>query len=304
MRIHAKQARAGSVLLLSLWALLVLSVAVFGLAKYVNQEIGTMRDDNLALDAKALAHSGVVVALNKNVTVKTPALVASFGQDRGYHVRMVGEGGRMNLNALLAGEDPARLTLLKNYLASRGLKFDQIQKLVDCMLDWVDPDNVRHLSGAEDEGDYHPPNRPFQSLNEVALVKNSGPLVSQPNWQEDFTLIEGVNQVDLQWASARVISCLPGVGAVRAKLLVNVRQGRDQMDGTRDDHVFKDVNEALSFLGISGQAPNGIAGLVAVNIPVWRIISVGTSGKVDRQVEVVAQSREGPNSKIVLWKEN
>ena len=291
-----------SALLLSLWALLVLSVAVFALAKFVNQGIDAVRDSNLSLDAKALDHSGLAIALNPDVSTQTPALVADFGQNRGYHVRMVGEGGKLNLNFLLAGEQPQRLEVLKSYLRYRGLKLAEIQTLVDCMLDWVDPDNLKHLNGAEDEGDYHPANRPFQSLEEVAKVKGSGPLVSLPHWEDDFTLYSN-GTIDLQSASVAVLSCLPGVGEARARLLVQVRQGRDKLDGTLDDHFFKDLNEALSFLGYSAQGPSQLSGLVGLKDPTYHILSIGTSGKVDRQVEVVAQKGSGrPN--ILLWKEN
>jgi len=293
----------GSALLLSLWALLVLSVAVFGLAKFVNQGIEGVRDANLSLDAKALAHSGLVVALNPDVHPQTPALVADFGQNRGYKARMVGEGGKLNLNFLLAGEQPQHLDILKNYLRYRGLKFAEIQTLVDCMLDWVDPDNLKHINGAEDEGDYHPANRPFVSLEEVAKVKGSGPLIAIPHWEDDFTLYSN-GTIDLQSASVAVLSCLPGVGEARARLLVQVRQGPDKLDGTIDDHQFKDLNEALSFLGFSGQGTTSpLSGLVGINDPTYHIISVGTSGKVDRQVEVVAQ-KVGARPNILLWKEN
>jgi len=292
----------GSALLLSLWALLVLSVAVFALAKYVNQGIDTVRDANQSLDAKALAHSGLTVALNPDVHPQTPALVANFGQDRGYKVKMVGEGGKLNLNFLLAGEQPQRIEILKNYLRYKGLKFDQIQRLVDCMLDWVDADNLKHINGAEDDGDYHPANRPFESLDEVAKVKNSGPLVSLPHWKDDFTLYSN-GTIDLQSASVAVLTCLPGVGEPRARLLVQARQGPDKQDGTLDDHIFKDLNEALSFLGYAGQGNNPLSGLVGLNDPTYHITSVGTSGKVDRQVEVVVQ-KLGTRPNILLWKEN
>lgn len=297
-----KNAQKGSALLLSLWALLLLSAVVFALAKYIDQDLDSIRLANVGLDAKALAHSGVAMALNPNVHPQTPTLIANFDSDRGYHVRMVGEGGKLNLNFLLAGERPERLEILKNYLHYRGLKFNEIQTLVDCMLDWVDADHLKHINGAEDEGDYHAANRPFLSLDEVAKVKGSGALLAVPHWQDDFTLYSN-GTIDLQSASVAVLSCLPGVGEARARLLVQIRQGPDKLDGTIDDHIFKDLNEALSFLGFSGQGNNPLTGLVGLNDPTYHIISVGTSRKVDRQVEVVAQ-KVGNRPNILLWKEN
>ena len=293
--------RNGSALLLSLWALLVLSVAVFALAKYVNQEIDAVREGNLGLDAKALAHSGLTVALHPLVSQRTPLLVADFGQGRGYRVRIIGEGGKLDINKLLEGEQRERLDLLRSYLRYRGLKPNESQRLIDCMLDWVDPDNIKHLNGCEDDGDYHPANRPFRSVDEIAKVKGAGPLVSQPHWQDDLT-IYGDGTIDVQSASLAVLSLLQGVGEARARQFIQIRRGRDKVDGTLDDHIFKQ-EEVSSFLGISQQNQSQPAVTLGVVSTYFRIISIGTSGKVDRQVEVVAQKVPG-NPNILLWKEN
>jgi type II secretory pathway component PulK len=284
-------------MLLSLWAILVLSVAVFALAKYVEQEFGAVQEGNIGLDAKALAHSGLQLALNKGVTPRTPALVAEFGQGRGYRVKIVGESGKLNLNELLRSQDPNDLTILKNYLALKGLKLMEIQRLVDCMLDWIDPDNLKHLSGAEDEGDYHPANGPFKSLEEVAKVKGSEPLVSLPNWQDDFT-VDSDGTIDPQYASPEVLACIPGIGAARANLLIQVRRGRDQVDGTIDDHTLTPA-DLSNILGLTNGST--LTARVRLGSTTFRITSVGTSGKVERRVVVVALK---PQGKIISWKEN
>ena len=53
----------GSALILSLWALLLLSAAVFAWVKLIEQDIAVSGDANSALDARALAESGVAIAL-------------------------------------------------------------------------------------------------------------------------------------------------------------------------------------------------------------------------------------------------
>jgi hypothetical protein len=169
------------------------------------------------------------------------------------------------------------------------------------MLDWVEPGNVKHLNGAQDEGDYHPAHRPFLSLDEVAKVKGSGPLVSQENWQANFT-IYSQGPIDLQYASFEVLSVLPGIGEPQAKRFLTVRRGPDGIDGTPDDKVFKDPAEFYTFLGLVPSQSQFLDGIIGFNDPTFHITSIGQSGKVYRQVDVVTQ-KMGGNPVILLWKE-
>ncbi|HEV7869221.1 MAG TPA: hypothetical protein VGO90_16150, partial [Chthoniobacteraceae bacterium] len=51
--------RAGSALLLVLWALLMLSAAVFAFAKWVQQDIVLHGQANREIEARAMAYSGI-----------------------------------------------------------------------------------------------------------------------------------------------------------------------------------------------------------------------------------------------------
>src|SRR5580658_712461 len=68
MKPPAFHRRRGSVLILALWALLLLSAAVFAWVKFIQQNAVYTGEANSGLDAKALAHSGVMVALHPQVT--------------------------------------------------------------------------------------------------------------------------------------------------------------------------------------------------------------------------------------------
>lgn len=299
------QSQRGSTLLIALWALFLLSFIIFEWAKYEDKEIEMDGQANLAMQAKALAHSGVQVALHPGVTRMTPLLTADFGMGRSYHVTMVGEGGKLNINYLLAGEDPMKIAYLKQYLVTkRGLNFQQRETLVDCMLDWVDPNSrARHrLNGATDSENYHPAHRPFVSVDEIAQVKGSEPLVSQPNWKDDFTVVSS-GPLDLEAAPADLIALVPGIGDARAQRFVKYRQGQDGIDGTKDDHVFHDINECISFLGLSQDQFAQISGLLSFHDPIVRIHSVGEAAKVDRQVDVVARKAPGAPPQILQWTE-
>ena len=64
---------------------------------------------------------------------------------------MTGEGGRLNLQTMLVGENPAQIEVLRKYLEIKGIDLNERDQMIDTLLDWVDPDNLVRLNGAEDE---------------------------------------------------------------------------------------------------------------------------------------------------------
>ncbi len=93
------------------------------------------------------------------------------------------ERGKLNLNALANLPDPqARIPVILRY--KRLFEFVQVDpKLVDAIVDWVDPDEIPEPDGAE-SGYYQtvrPPykaaNAPLQSFDELLLVKGLTPEV-------------------------------------------------------------------------------------------------------------------------------
>jgi type II secretory pathway component PulK len=304
----------GSALILSLWALMLLSAAVFAWVKLIDQDISVATQANAELEALAFAHSGVNVAVHPNVSRATPILHKRFSPARGYDVRLTSEAGKLNLRWLFREavgnqQSPlatAKLTLFKRYLERRGLTFEQRQALVDCILDWLDPDNLQRINGAEEEPNYHPPNRgEFLSVDELAQVKNSKPLTSQAGWRDDFTIFSQPGLIDLQSAPLELLEILPNVGDANARRFLQIRAGPDKLDGTEDDRIFKDLNEALRFLNIGSTAAQELAQFVTVepNPPILRIESVGQSGKVYRQIEAVAGRVQGGQPTFLWWKE-
>jgi len=300
--------RGGSVLILSLWALLLLSAAIFAWLKFIDQNIALTGERNNGLQAKALAHSGVMVALNPQVTRLTPLLTQQMTPERGYQVQMTGEAGKLNLNWLFTPPqtpDPGKIAMFDRYLQGRGLNLQQQQRLTDCILDWLSPGNIGRLNGAEDAPDYHPPHRGiFLSVDELAQVKGSQPLVSQSGWEDDFTIYTNPGLIDLQSASLRILDALPNVGQLNAMRFLQIREGPDGIDGTADDHLFANVGEAVSYLGLNSLQAQQLAPYVEVENPLTtvNIKSTGQCGNVYRRVEVVAK-KMGLQPIILSWKE-
>jgi hypothetical protein len=296
------------VLILALWALLLLSAAIFAWIQYIQQNITITSQKSNGLEAKALAHSGVMVALNPQVTQITPLMSRQFTPERGYKVQMTGEGGRLNLNWIFTPPqtpDQGKIALFKRYCQHRKLTLEQTAHLTDSILDWLSPGNVGRLNGAEDDENYHPPHRgQFMSVDELALVKGSTPLVSQGGWQDDFTIYTNPGQIDLQSANRRILLSLPGVGEPNVNRFLQIRQGPDGIDGTWDDHLFTSVTEAMSYLGLTGAQAQFLTPYVYVENPLVtvHIKSTGQCGDVTRRVEVVAK-KMGMQPIILSWKE-
>ena len=303
----ADHTRRGVALVMVLCALFLLSLVIFGLAQRVQEDLFMVGRDNRSLDARALAFTGVEIALHPLTSVKTPALRRTIDATHRYAARLVGEGGKFNLNWLLTGEDPRKLQMLKLYLENRGLNYQERETLVDSMLDWVEPNaGTHHLNGSTTGLDGLPvPGRPFQDLAEVRRVNGSEPLTHQTDWEKDFTLLSK-GPIDLQWASEDVIATLPGVGTLRARGFVQQRRGEDGIDGTADDIIFASLNNPgiiAQFLGLSPDVYQAISDLVAsAGDSTVRIISAGQAFDTVRTVEVVAR-KEGLQPLILSWKE-
>jgi general secretion pathway protein K len=312
MEVSHPNQRRGAALMLSLWALFLLSAMVISWALSIDSRLTLSGYANRNLEALAAACSGVEVAMCQNPPTKpdSPALVGGFGKNQRYEARITGEGGRLNVNWLVVGENPVRREILRKYLEIKGIDLNERDRMIDTLYDWVDPDNDVHLDGAEDEPGYKPANRPLKRLEELKKVKDWEEFTSASDWDADLTLdSQGGAQVpgqaagqgagpNLAWASRNVILALPGMDEMRVDQFLALRAGPDEIDGTDDDGIT-DIRGAEVALG---SPPGQFAQLGVVFGPdtVFRVISVGKSGDVTRTVRVVFV--RGVNQ-LKSWKE-
>lgn len=316
MEAFRQKRRRAAALMLSLWALFLLSAMVISWALDINSRVVLSGYANRNIEALALACSGVEVAITPNVTPGTPALEASFGRGQSYEARLTGEGGRININWVIAQpENPARIELLRKYLEIKGIDLNERDQMIDTLLDWVDPDNAVRLNGAEEEGGYKAPNKgKLDRIEELKKIKGWEEFTSARDWDADLTLQSGAAgqqqgaPIDIAWASKEVLMALPGASEDRVDQFVSMRSGADGIDGTEDDpFILAGQNgpgtfgypQALSVLGYSPQDPQ-LQPLLGPS-QVWRVVSVGTSGDVTRTVRAVFE--RGNQPKLKSWKE-
>ncbi len=292
----------GAALMLSLWALFLLSALVISWALDISARITLSGGANRVLEAEAMACSGAEIALHPAIAPNSPALHGGIGRGQTYQVRITGEGGRLNLNWLVAGENPAKIEVLRKFLEIKGIDLNERDHMLDCLLDWVDPDNLVRLNGAEADGDYHPRNGPLQLLDEVKRIRGWDDFTANDDWDSDFTLNGTVGQIDIAWASRDVLLALPGMTEQLVDRFLEMRRGPDGIDGTEDDAPFKSAREALAAFGFSPDQIKELEPLVGFKEAVLRVVSVGTSGGVTRTVRMVVR-KTGGNVQLISWKE-
>src|SRR5215831_8867147 len=308
--------KSGAALLLSLWALFLLSAMVIAWALNIDSRLTVSSTANRVLSAEAMASSGAEVALNPTIKPTSANLHKAMGNES-YNVQMSGECGRFNLNLLAPGgaENPVLVAALRQYLNIKGVELNDLDVMMDSLLDWISPTKgLRHMNAPEETDDYRPSHAPLTSVDEIKKVFGWAEYTSQPGWDQDFTtIIGGCQQIDAAYASRDVLRAL-GIPDEFVDRFLQVRRGPDGIDGTTDDPQM-DQQTAFSLLGLgavgngTAQLPqgNGIQNLLVFKSPnpVFRIVSIGKSGDVTRSVEMVVlkQAAGVGRPQVFSWKE-
>jgi len=305
MRRFANAQRSGAALMLALWALFLLSAMVIAWALDIDSRLTLSGNANRVVEAEAMAASGAEVALNPVVEAGSSALHGSLGQNQTYEARITGEGGRLNLNWILSGENPQRLEILRQYLEVKGVDLNDRDRMIDCLLDYIDPDDLPRLNGAESEPGYQPKNSLLQRVDQLKQVKGWEKFTAGRDWDSDFTLYS-TGPVDLTAASRDVLLSLPGFNEQIADRFLQLRRGPDEVDGTDDDQVFESLDQVRLALGFTPEQFAQLSGppgppLIQLKDQVVRVVSVGKSGDATRTVEMIIRKSAQPQ--MIRWKE-
>jgi len=291
----------GAALLLSLWALFLLAALVMSWALNIDSRLNISGTENRILEAQAMAASGAEVAITPTIKPNSPNLEGKFGPRQSYSARITGEGGRLNINWLVAGENPARIEMLRQYLEAKGIDLNERDRMIDCLLDWVDPDDLVRLNGAEASEGYQPANALLVRIDELKKVKGWEAFTSTPGWDDELT-VNSTGPVDLAWAPRDVLRALPGFTDAMVERFLQLRAGPDGKDGTADDTVFNSLDDIRAVLGLSPQQFQALSPFVSFKDPVLRIVSTGRSSDVTRVIQLVFR-RAGTTAQLITWKE-
>ncbi len=241
----------GTSLVTVLWIIAVISIVSFTLAASVRVEVASEMDSidserafymaKGAAETVFYAQSAKVEISGEHSPVRFEKGIYRFPFSGGEaQVRMEGAANRIDINS-------ASDRLLASLFDSVGVDHETRNSLVDSVLDWRDPDDIRHLYGAE-VGDYDQPkgesglklpaNGPFGAIDDLLLVKNMTPDVFYGRFisvngeyrrvpgLRELIALEGGERVNVNAASADVLLALPDMLPDVAKKIVELRGER------------------------------------------------------------------------------
>jgi len=300
-----RRAASGSALILVFWCLLLLGMAVFAVVELVELSVEHSAHGEAALQARALAVSGVALGLNSQLLKDDPLFLQKPAPHRQFQVKIVSEGARLNLNNLLL---TGHRDVLVNLFTQWGLDISDANHAAASLYDWITPGDVHSLGGAK-AADYEaaglpqrPSGAPFKSLDEVALVMGMDAVAAKkPDWRESFTLWSS-GPLDISEAPAELIAALFGLDPERVEYITKVRDGRDGIPGTLDDVPIKDVATLQSELGVSDLQMKPLLGQIVFGNPTRRIESTGQADGSQVRISVVARLDSTP-PQYLLWSE-
>ncbi len=288
--------RSGSALIAVLWLVAILSMAAIVTLRVVSfdMEISTSRIHGFL--AKLQAENGIAIGSNPAVKPDDPLLHHAGENGDAYDVRIIPEGARFNINALVLRGDKA---LLRSIFINWGLSQDDADTVADSLGDWIDSDDDVSLRGAEkdwylQQGRINQPfNRPFYNLDEVRLVRGMDMVEAvRPDWRNWFTIWSG-GKLDANEADAELIAAAAEVPVEDAQMVVDQVRGADGVRNTEDDKPFQDIKEVLALLKVDTNMRPDIAQRFTLNDPAVRVESIGHSGDAKRKVTLVLRNRTG-----------
>jgi hypothetical protein len=278
----------------------ILGMVVFAAMKMLDTDTKAARITRDRMFAKRYAEMGLEVGRHPQIPLYDPLLSHSDDNGGSYQVTLTTEEARFNINTLL--QQPDR-SLLKRIFIHWGAKPDYASKLSDALKDWVDPDDLSSLNGAE-KRDYEklglkgmPYNRPFKDLDEILLVKGLENLNAlKPGWRDWFT-VYGDGRLDINEARSEFISVLADLPIERIQPVETYRAGRDGATGTLDDAKLTSAMQLAQMLGVF--QPKIVADLqqwVQFAGPIRRIESLGRYNDMRRKIILITQNNQ------TLWR--
>ena len=173
---HPDRRRRGVALVMVLWVLALLALIAASFASNTRTEVNLAYNLVEGSKAEALAEAGVhqaiVGLLAEGGAEPWQVDGAVYGWRFGtgeIRVTIQDEGGKIDLNA-------AQPDILRGLFNAIGLGLQESDDLVDAILDFRDPDELRHPSGAEDPDyaaadlDHDAKDAPFQIVAELQQV--------------------------------------------------------------------------------------------------------------------------------------
>lgn len=142
------------------------------------------------------------------------------------------ESGKINISKIT---DENKVHFIQ-FLISCNIDRITAETITDSLLDWVDADDLSRISGAEKEyyaslpEPYEPRNAPFESVEELALVKGVTPQIFEKI--RDHLTIYGSGKINVNFASREVLCHVPMITPDAAEEIIQLRRKRRDIEKT------------------------------------------------------------------------
>ncbi len=292
--VHAKR---GAALIAVLWLIAIISIATLTTLRVIKFDMDLAGSKIHGSRARQIAEMGIAVGSNPMVK-RTDPILHQMNSDtgEGFEVRVISEGGRFNINAILMQDDKA---LLREIFSKWGMELEDSQAVADALGDWVDADDNVALHGAEKD-DYEkagrvnqPFNRPFYDLSEMRLVRGMDLVEAlKPDWRDWFTIWSG-GALDVNEAPAELIAAAAEIPVEQTEIIPETVRGTDGQRDTEDDAPFQNAAAALDLLGIDTNGRPDLARRFTANDATTRIESIGHAEGASRKIVAIVRNRTG-----------
>ncbi|MBI2440230.1 MAG: general secretion pathway protein GspK [Lentisphaerae bacterium] len=169
------------------------------------------------------------------------------------------ENARINLNSMIFVNDRERTyTTWQPLFEAAGVPWEQCDALIDCLLDWVDMDELTHLNGVESsyyeslDPPYKSKNAALDTVDELALIKGFDEKLPE----SEVSIYQAVSgflttyatdeKININAVDRNTIMGFLGIDGALADEIIAERQGPDLKDGTDDDLPFKSLADFLA----------------------------------------------------------
>ncbi|MBI1883657.1 MAG: general secretion pathway protein GspK [Chlamydiae bacterium] len=328
-----KNREKGSILIISIWILVLLSLMASSLAFYAMLHIKVLRYRMDQLEGRYLAAAGVRWTMyvltqqdleNYEASFQKWALSASY-----YKNKRMGDGKfsvsyeEMDVESKIKTRygivDEERKININTAPKQVLLNLPEAsEEIVDAIVDWRDQNSSPEPKGAEKDYyedldiPYPAKNAPLEHLSELLLVKGMTQEILK-KWGGLITLY-GDGKVNINTASTEVLQIL-GLDEDLIEKIVEYRKGPDELLGTDDDGVFADEGaiartlfdaEPLSSTDVSqlvNLVAKGLLGVKSKHFLVQSFAMPSGSDRAARKVEAVVEHVQGDEVKIIAWRE-
>ncbi len=221
--------------------------------------------------------------------------------DRDCEVYLSSENEKININGL---NDKNR-EFFVNFLKKRDVDVVDADIITDSILDWMDPNDLKHINGAEDgyygslPDPYKTKDAPFSSIEEIALVQGVTPEIFENI--KDYITVYGDKQISINvnLAPKEILSSIPGLSDdIVDELSLHIEEYGD-ISGNEE---LKEIFWELGIIGDGFEDVKGYLTLENSDIVTISASSRGSSGMQKRSNE--SSEYHGYDYKLIVGKDD